>query len=116
MSKASQRPSREAIKEQRCHKKQQEKALRKQQKDEGLIPRTAPALPNACSPHTTKEEEQQEREEAVTGQLRLLRRELPELLQRLNQIPDPRHAWQAQAQIDIADGLRIIDVHLPAWL
>ncbi len=101
MSKASQRPSREAIKEQRCHKKQQEKALRKQQKDEGLIPRTAPALPNACSPHTTKEEEQQEREEAVTGQLRLLRRELPKLLRRLNQIPDPRHAGKRKHKLTL---------------
>ena len=81
MSKVSLRPSREAIKAQRRHKKQQEKALREQQKTAGLIPRRPQALPNTCSPYATKIEEQQAREEAVTGQLRILRRELPKLLQ-----------------------------------
>ncbi len=38
MSKVSQRPNREVIKEQRCYKKQQKKALREQQKAEGLVP------------------------------------------------------------------------------
>ncbi len=90
MSKVSRHPNREAIKEQRRHKKQQEKALREQQKTEGLAPRRPPALPNTCSSYATKTEEQQEREEAVTGQLHILRRELPKLLQRLNKIPDSR--------------------------
>lgn len=90
MSKPSQRPNREAIKEQRRHKKQQENALRERQKAEGLIPRRMPALPNTCSSYANKTEEQQAREEAVTGQLHILRRELPKLLQRLDKISDPR--------------------------
>ena len=99
MSKPSRRLNREAIKEQRREKKKQEKALRKRQQAEGLVPRTPPALPNRCSPHTTPEEEQQEREDAVTGQLRILRRELPKLLQRLEKIPDPRQPRKSKHKL-----------------
>jgi hypothetical protein len=42
MSKPCRRPSRAAIKEQRAHKKQQEQALREEQRQAGLIPQ-APA-------------------------------------------------------------------------
>jgi hypothetical protein len=48
-------------------------------------------LPNACGTYTSIAEEQQAREDAVTGQLNILRRELPQLLNRLKSIPDPRN-------------------------
>ena len=90
MSKISCRPNREEIKEKRRNKKRQEHALRERQKAEGLVPRRPPALPNRCSPYETVEDEQQGREEAVAGHLRILHRELPLLLQQLAKIPDPR--------------------------
>jgi hypothetical protein len=79
MSKPSRRPSREAIKEQRRNKKGQEQVLRESQLRQGLFPRTPPALPNACSAYATVAQEQEAREQAVSGQLRILRRELPRL-------------------------------------
>lgn len=48
-------------------------------------------MPNACSAYTTVAEEQQAREAAVSGQFRLLHRELPRLLERLQRIPNPRN-------------------------
>jgi hypothetical protein len=91
MSKPCRRPSRELIKEQRREKRQQEKTLRQSQIREGLFPRTPRALPNACSAYATVSQEQEAREQAVSGQLRILRRELPRLLERLAQIPNPRN-------------------------
>ncbi len=91
MSKPCRRPSRAAIKEQRSHKKQQAQALREQQRQAGLIPRAPAPVPNGGSADATIAAEQQAREAAVSGQVRVLRRELPALLARLGQIPDPRH-------------------------
>ena len=90
MKKTSCRPNREEIKEQRRHKKRQEKALRERQRAEGLVPRTPPALPNTCTAYKTVEEELKGREDAVTGHMRILHRELPKLLRKLAKIPDPR--------------------------
>jgi hypothetical protein len=101
MSKSSRRPNREEIKDQRRNKKRQEKALRERQKAAGLIPRTPPALPNTCSSYATVEEEQQAREEAVTGQLRILRRELPKLLQQLAKIHDSRDPKKRKHKLTI---------------
>ncbi len=46
-------------------------------------------------------QEQQAREEAVTGQLRILRRELPRLLERLNKIPDPRNPRKSRHKLTV---------------
>ena len=90
MSKPSTRPNREEIKAQRRLKKQQEKALRARQREEGVLPPPTATLPNAKSPYSSTEEERNARTEAATGQLAVLRQQLPRLLQRLGKIPDPR--------------------------
>jgi hypothetical protein len=82
-------------------KKHQEKALRSCQITEGLFPRTPPALPNACSAYATVAQEQQAREEAVSGQLRILRRELPHLLERLEKIPDLRNSRRCRHKLTV---------------
>jgi hypothetical protein len=97
MSKPSHRPQREAIKEQRRQKKQQEKALRSRQIAEGLRPRTPPALPNACSAYASVAQEQRSREEAVSGQMAVL----PRLLQRLEKIPDLRDPRRCQHKLTV---------------
>ena len=51
-------------------------AARERQLAEGRRPRRAPPLPNACSAYVTIFQEQQAREEAVSGQLRILRRDV----------------------------------------
>ena len=101
MSKPSQRPHRAAIKEQRRKKKQQEKALRARQIAEGLRPRTAPALPNACSAYATVAQEQRSREEAVSGQMAVLRRELPRLLEHLEKIHDLRDPRKCRHKLTV---------------
>ncbi len=101
MSKPGQRPQRAAIKAQRCHKKQQEKALREQQRCDGLRARTPPPLPNTCSSYTSIAAEQQAREMAVSGQVRVLRRELPALLAQLEQIPDPRQPNKCRHRLTV---------------
>ena len=101
MSQPSQRPQREAINEQRREKKRQDKALRARQISEGLLPRRPPPLPNTCSAYATVAQEQQAREEAVSGQLRILRRELPRLLERLGQIPDLRNPRKCRHKLTV---------------
>jgi hypothetical protein len=59
--------------------------------NEALFPEKSPTLPNACAIYATISEEQRAREDAVAGQLNILRRELPQLLKRLERIPDPRN-------------------------
>jgi hypothetical protein len=46
-------------------------------------------------------QEQQAREEAVSGQLRILRRELPRLLARLDTIPDLRHPRKCRHKLTV---------------
>ena len=65
---------------------------------QGLAP---PPLPNTCSAYATIAQEQQAREQAVTGQLRLLRRELPQLLARLQQIPDVRNPHKCRHKLTV---------------
>jgi hypothetical protein len=101
MSKPSRRPQREEIKAQRCQKKHQEKALRDRHREAGLVPRPVPALPNTCSADATIAQEQEAREQAVTGQLRILRRELPHLLKRLGRIPDPRNPRKCRHKLTV---------------
>ncbi len=58
-------------------------------------------MPNACSAYATIAQEQQAREEAVSGQLRILRRELPRLLARLEQIPDGRNPRKCRHKLTV---------------
>jgi hypothetical protein len=101
MSKPSRRPRREAIKEQRRARKQQHKALRQRQCADGRLPRTPAALPNACSAYASIAQAQQARAAAVSGQLRILRRELPRLLARVAKIPDPRQPRKCRHKLTV---------------
>jgi hypothetical protein len=101
MSKPCQRPQQAEIRALRAHKRQQERALREQQRRDGLLPRTPPPLPNTCSTYADITEEQQAREAAVSGQIRVLRRELPALLKRLEQIPNPRHPNKCRHRLTV---------------
>jgi len=91
MSKPSRRPNRENIKEQRKQKKAAEKHLRQQQLAQGLTPTSRPTSSNATGLYKTVAEETAARTQALTEQVRLLKAQLPVLLSRLNQIPDPRN-------------------------
>ncbi|MBK7955100.1 MAG: DUF4338 domain-containing protein [Candidatus Accumulibacter sp.] len=71
-------------------KKQQEKALNAKLRASGQVPHSPASLPNRCSTFATIAEEREAREDAVSKQMRLLRKELPTLLGQLEQIPDPR--------------------------
>ncbi|MER2518674.1 MAG: hypothetical protein ABTR92_20130, partial [Candidatus Accumulibacter phosphatis] len=90
MSKPCRRPTRTALKERRSEKKRQEKALNAKLRASGQVPHSPACLPNRCSAFATVGEEQKAREDAVSKQIRLLRKELPALLGQLEQIPDPR--------------------------
>ena len=101
MSKPSRRPQRETLKAQRRKKKQQEKVLRVRQIAEGFILRPPPALPNTCSAYATVAQEQQAREDAVTGQMAVLRLELPRLLERLEKIPNLRDLRKCRYKLTV---------------
>ena len=88
MSKPCRRPTRAAIKKLRSEKKQQEKALNAKLRASGQVPHSPASLPNRCSTFATIAEEREAREDAVSKQMRLLRKELPTLLGQLEQIPD----------------------------
>ena len=92
MSKPSRRPNREARKEHKAKKlKAARKELRKRQREQGLEEPPQSGYNNSQCPWKTVEEEQAEREDAVTGQLGPLRVMLPVLLNRLAKIKDPRN-------------------------
>ena len=90
MSKPCRRPTRAGIRAQRSDKKRQEQALNAKRRAMGQRPQSPPPLPNRCSAFTTIDEERAAREDAVSKQARLLRQELPALLDQLERIPDPR--------------------------
>jgi hypothetical protein len=87
MSKPCRRPTRAAIKELRSEKKRQEKALNAKLRATGQVPHSPASLPNRCSTFATVAEEQEAREDAVSKQMRLLRKELPALLAQLERFP-----------------------------
>ena len=91
MSKPSRRPNREARKEHKANLKAARKELRKRQREQGLEEAPQSGYTNSQCPWETVEEEQAAREDAVAGQLGLLRAKLPILLRRLSKIKDPRN-------------------------
>jgi hypothetical protein len=68
---------------------------------EGLKPTSHASSSNATSPYDTIEEERGGRLEAVTGQLRILKEQLPQLLKRLNKIADPRNPKKAKHSLTL---------------
>jgi hypothetical protein len=101
MSKACRRPTRAGIREQRSHKRRQEKALNAKRRAMGFVPTSPAPLPNSCSPFATITEEQAAREDAVSKQVRLLRKELPALLAHLTEIPDPRDPGKRRHKLTV---------------
>ncbi|RDE50551.1 MAG: hypothetical protein DVS81_10930 [Candidatus Accumulibacter meliphilus] len=101
MSKACRRPTRAGIREQRSHKRRQEKALNAKRRALGFVPTSPAPLPNSCSPFATIAEEQAAREDAVSKQVRLLRKELPALLAQLTEIPDPRDPGKRRHKLTV---------------
>ena len=80
MSKPSRRPNREARKEHKAKLKAARKELRKRQREQGLEEPPQSGYNNSQCPWESIEEEKSEREDAVAGQLGLLRAMLPVLL------------------------------------
>jgi len=90
MDKVSRRPDREQIKQLRKQRKKAAKALREKQQAQGLKVPIKAAMPNRKSEYGSVQEEQQDRQEAATEQVRVFRAQLPTLLKRLSKIKDPR--------------------------
>jgi len=99
MSKPCRRPKRAEIKAQRRTKRSQEQALRESLRQAGQAPPAA--LPNRCSTYHSVEQEQREREAAVSGQLGILRHHLPLLLKRLSRIPDVRNPRKCRHKLTV---------------
>ena len=101
MSKLSRRPNREEIKRQRREKKKAEKALRRDQKSQGLVNSSKASIPNRTCNYETVEQEQSVRIDATTEQLRIFRSQLPILLQRLAKIDDPRNPKKLKHKLTV---------------
>jgi len=101
MSKPCVRPTRAAIQTLRSTKRQQEKALNAKLSATGALPSAGVSSPNRRSTFATVAEEQAAREDAVSQQMRLLHKDLPALLARLGQIPDPRDAKKRRHKLTV---------------
>lgn len=101
MRKKSGRPNREAIKEERRQLKRRQKELRGEQRADGLRPRPRTEVANRTCSLETCIDEQQERQEAVTEQVRVFRQQLPVLLRRLAKIKDPRNPKKLKHKLTV---------------
>jgi hypothetical protein len=101
MSKVSRRPNREDIKEQRRKQKQACKALRRQQRTEGLVPLERIHISNSMNKYESVEEEKQNRIDSTVEQAKILRAKLPALLKRLKKIPDPRNPKKTKHKLTV---------------
>ena len=101
MSKASRRPGREAIKQQRRERKKAQRQLRHRQQEEGLVVRARPSLSNGTCSYQNPEEERAARLDAVSAQVKVYRSMLPVLLQRLSKIPDPRNPRKIRHKLTV---------------
>jgi hypothetical protein len=91
MSKASRRPNREELKAQRKERNRAQKALRQRLAEEGVPQSSHRTITNGKSRYQSPAAEGQARSEATWEHLKVLRAELPRLLQRFAAIPDPRN-------------------------
>ena len=81
---------RKAVKGRKQRKKIQRRH-RQKVKEQGMERKSHTSRPNRTSSYQTVDEEKEARTEAVIEHARLIRRELPVLLERLSEIPDPRN-------------------------
>jgi hypothetical protein len=91
MRKASRRPNREEIKEQKRQYKKAQKKLRQEEKAMGLQSPSHSTISNCKSRFESVEEETHTRNEVVEGHLRIFRSQLPILLKRMAKMEDPRN-------------------------
>jgi hypothetical protein len=82
-------------------KKRQQKELRRQQREVGLLPHHVHTPSNCKSPYQSQQEETAARCEAVSGMVRIMRQQLPALLKRLQKIPDPRNPNKTKYKITL---------------
>ena len=101
MSKLSQRPGREEIKQLRKDRQKAQKDLRSKQKAEGFTILERPSTPNRKSEYKSVEEEQDAREFAATEQARILHSQLPILLKRFSKIKDPRNPKKVKHKLTL---------------
>ena len=95
------RPKNSEIEEQKKNKKKAEKELRERLKKEGLKAKPRESIPNCKCSFKTVEEEQAEREEMITEQLRIMKAQLPTLLKRLSKIQDPRNPKKCKHKLTV---------------
>jgi hypothetical protein len=77
-------------------RKQEQRRFRSSQRAAGLGRPSHTTRPNRTSPYQSVEQEQEARSEAVVEYARLIRAQLPTLLAKLSQIPDPRNPMMIQ--------------------
>jgi hypothetical protein len=92
---------RQAVKEQRKERREANKKLREIQKAQGLVSPLTPLLPNRKNGYESVEEEQRARQEATTEQIRVIRSQLPVLLQRLSKIRDFRNPKKLKHKLTV---------------
>ncbi len=81
--------------------KKAEKILRQQQRTGGFIPPRHVTITNCKCQYESVEKEINERTEAVVEQIRIMRSQLPVLLNRLNNIPDPRNPEKSKHKLTV---------------
>jgi hypothetical protein len=101
MSKHSRRPNREQIKAQRKENKRLAKELWKQEAARGIRQPAVRTIANGTCEYQTVEEEQDGRVEIVTEQAKIFRSQLPLLLRRFKNIPDPRKPKKTKHKITV---------------
>lgn len=99
MGKASRRPNREEIKAKRRQRKRAQRELGRKLEGSGLKERSHGTIANRKSGYKSVEEEGLARNEAAWEQLKVFRGQLPVLLRRLSQIPDPRTAKKTKHKL-----------------
>ena len=75
--------------------------MRRQQREAGLIPHTAPTPSNRKSRFQSTEQESAARTEAVSALIAIMRQMLPVLLGRLEKIPDPRNPQKLKHRLTV---------------
>jgi len=101
MSKKSIRPNREKLKAQRKINEKANKIFRQQQRADGFITPKHSTIANHKCQYGSVEEETDERTDAATEQVRIMRQQLPTLLKRLSKIPDPRNPKKSKHKLTV---------------
>lgn len=101
MSKPSRRQSQEEIKVERKKRKSAQRELCQRLAEEGLPRESHSTVTNGKSRYQSLEEEGVARTEATWEQLKVLRAELPRLLQRFAAIPDPRNPRKTKHKLSV---------------